>query len=126
VPLTLPGLNEIIAASGSHYTRGKKRYSKYAALKKQYENLIISAIQLAKIKPVKRAYFIYNWIEENRKRDPSNISAGGRKLIEDALVSCNILHNDGWACVAGWHDNFSVKRGRQKAGVRVQIFPDGG
>jgi len=122
IPLTLPGLNEMIDARSRATYRGKKRIDKYQKLKKEYESLIISAIQLARIRPVKKGYFIFTWIEKDRKRDPDNIAAG-RKFIFDSLVAAGILKNDGWSCVGGWHDSFVVKKGRQKAGVEVTIWP---
>jgi len=126
VPLTLPGLNDIILARSQSKTFKRKgktvRVDNYQKLKKEYESLIISAIQLAKLKPIKRAYFIFTWIEQNRKRDKDNISAG-KKFILDSLVSAKILPNDGWANVVGWHESFEINA--RKPGVRVQIFKDG-
>jgi len=126
IPLTLPGLNDIILARSQSKTFKRKgktiRVDNYQKLKKEYESLIISAIQLAKIRPVKKGYFIFTWIEPNRKRDPDNIAAG-RKFIFDSLVAAGILKSDGWSCVGGWHDSFMVKKGRQKAGVGVTIWP---
>jgi len=129
VPLTLPSLNEIILARSQSKTFKRKgktiRVDNYQKLKKEYESLIISAIQLAKIRPVKKGYFIFTWIEPNRKRDPDGISSAGRKFILDALQKTDppIIKNDGWSCVGGWHDSFVVKKGRQKAGVEVTIWP---
>ena len=123
VPLTLPGLNEIIDARARYFTKGKKRVDRYQQLKKEYEGLIVAAIQLAKIKPVNRAYFIFTWIEPNRKRDKDNISAA-KKFLMDSLVAAGILKSDGWKHVVGWHESFEINA--RKSGVRVQIFPDGG
>jgi hypothetical protein len=122
IPVVLPGLNEIIDARARYFNKGKKRVDRYQQLKKEYENLIVSCIQLAKLRPIKKGYFIFNWIEENRKRDPDNIAAA-RKFILDALVTAGILRNDGWSCVGGWHDSFTVKKGRQKSGVGITIWP---
>ena len=127
VPLTLPGMNEILQAmqtKGMKRGAKSKRWTKYTDLKREYESLIISSIQLAKIKPVKRAYFMFKFIEKNKKRDPDNIAAGARKFILDALVSARILENDGWKQVAGWNDTFTVGHGDQKEGVSVSIWAD--
>jgi hypothetical protein len=124
VPVRLPGLNDIILAKGQYYRKGKKRFEKYQAMKREYEGLIISAIQLAKIKPVKRAYFQFTWIEDNKMRDPDNVAAA-RKFILDALVVAGVLSGDGWKQVAGWTDTFTVKEGNQKSGVGVAIWADG-
>ena len=127
VPLTLPGMNEILQAmqtKGMKRGAKSKRWTKYTELKREYEGLIVAAIQLAKIKPVKRAYFMFTFIEENKKRDPDNVAAGARKFILDALVSAGILENDGWKQVAGWNDTFIVRHENQKAGVGVSIWAD--
>lgn len=127
VPLTLPGLNEILQAmqtKGMKRGRKSKRWSKYTEIKREYEGLIISAINLANIKPVKRAYFMFTFIEKNKKRDPDNVAAGARKFILDALVTAGVLENDGWKQVAGWTDTFMVKSGNQKSGVGVSIWAD--
>ena len=58
--------------------------------------------------PVKTAYLRFTWGEPNKKRDPDNIAAGGRKFILDALVHSGILPNDGWANVTGWCDVFTL------------------
>jgi len=122
IPVRLPGLNDIILAKGQYYRRGKKRFEKYQAMKREYESIIISAIQLAKIKPVKRAYFQFTWVEDNKKRDPDGISSAGRKFILDALMVAGVLSGDGWKQVAGWTDTFTVKEGNQKSGVGVTIW----
>ena len=123
IPVRLPGLNDIILAKGQYYGRGKKRYEKYQAMKKEYEGLIIATIQLAKIKPVTRAHFKFTWIEKNKMRDPDNIAAA-RKFILDALVRSGVLTGDGWKQVAGWIDTFSVATGKQQPGVGVMIWAD--
>jgi len=124
IPVRLPGLNDIILAKGQYYRKGNKRFEKYQAMKREYEGLIISFVQLAKIKPVERAHFKFNWIEKNRMRDPDNIAAAGRKLILDALVTCGVLSGDGWKQIAGWIDTFVVAEGKQKPGVGVIIWAD--
>jgi hypothetical protein len=118
-------MNEILQAmqtKGMKRGAKSKRWSKYSDLKREYESLIISAINLAKIKPVKRAYFMFSWIEKSRKRDPDNIAAGGRKFIFDSLVTAGVLENDGWKQIAGWNDTFMVKEGNQQPGVGVTIW----
>jgi len=122
IPLTLPGFNEMLDARARSYRRGNKRFDQYSKLKKEYESLIISAIQLAKIRPVKKGYFIFTWVEQRKNRDLDNISCA-KKFIFDALVTAGILKNDGWRCVGGWNESFVVKKGRQKAGVEVTIWP---
>ena len=37
-----------------------------------------------------------------------NISSFGRKVIQDALVDCGVLKNDGWKNISGFTDMFFV------------------
>lgn len=52
----------------------------------------------------------YTWYEANRRRDMDNVSAYGRKVIQDALVKAGTLPGDGWAHIAGFTDEFRVDR----------------
>jgi hypothetical protein len=110
----LPGLNELILASGN------KRYHKYAKIKREWGDKIAGAIYDARLEPMARAYLLFEWRERNRRRDPDNLAGGGRKLILDALVACGILPDDGWDEVGGWRDGFTVDR--TKPGVHVTLI----
>jgi Holliday junction resolvase RusA-like endonuclease len=112
----LPGLNELIAAAKQRY-RGKN--VAYAKLKADAERSVWLGIRQAKLRRIEGPVFIdFIWMEPNRRRDPDNIAAGGRKIILDALVHANILAGDGWRHVSGWTDRFSVSR---EAGVLVTL-----
>jgi len=103
IPGTLPGMNEIISAS-------KKRYNKipyYSVIKNRYTSIIINAIKAAQIKPVEQFKLDIEWAEINRKRDPDNIAAG-IKFILDSLIKTGIIKNDGWAQNKGWTNHFIV------------------
>jgi hypothetical protein len=50
----------------------------------------------------------YLFVEPNRRRDPSNIVAGGVKLIEDALQEIEIIENDNWGSVAGFSAHWTT------------------
>ena len=52
----------------------------------------------------------YHWYEPNRRRDLDNIAGFGHKVIQDALVECGVLANDGWKEVCGFTDTFSVSQ----------------
>jgi len=123
IPVRLPGLNDIILAKGQYYGKGNKRFEKYQAMKREYESLIISFVQLNNIKPVKRAHFKFIWVEKDKRRDPDNIAAA-RKFILDALVTCGVLSGDGWKQIAGWIDTFTVAEGKQQPGVGVTLWAD--
>ena len=67
-------------------------------------------------RPVRMAY---SWYERDRKRDKDNVSAFGRKVIQDALVHTGVLKNDNWACVDGFSDQFEVDRKRPRIEVEI-------
>ena len=104
----LPGLNELLAANASAMMMGRKRVSRYTQLKRQWGERIAWEAKAQHLQPITRAHFAFQWTERDRRRDPDNIAAGGRKLILDGLVKAGILENDGWKQIAGWSDYFFV------------------
>jgi len=111
----LPGLNTLIAAAkrfGEQIGRKGRRYNHYAAIKKEWGERIALIAKTQGIKPLqKKTFFVFFWYEPNRRRDPDNIAAGGRKIIFDALVHAGILPDDKWNYVAGWDDRFDLANG---------------
>ena len=106
VPGVLPGLNEIISAA--KVRRGK--WSAYLKMKQQYGQDLYFTIKKADLKPMPRAFIHFEWCEKNQRRDPDNVSAGGRKFILDALVNSGVLKGDGWEQIAGFHERFIVDK----------------
>ena len=98
VPGPLPNVNDIA---------GKNRWS-YGKTKKTWTQRIATLALVARIKPVDRAVFAFEWREKDRRRNPDNIAGGGKKLIFDGLVTAHVIANDGWGQVAGWSDSFAV------------------
>lgn len=90
VGVLLPGLNEMIAAAKSR----KGNWSAYAEMKALYGSLAKADIRAAKLRPMRRVRITCLWHEKNQRRDPDNIAAG-EKFILDALVAQGILPNDG-------------------------------
>lgn len=105
IPDKLPGLNEYIDACRRNRQAGanfKKRDQDYVAW------WIRQEIKGYKIKvPVS---MVYRWYEKDRRRDLDNISSYGRKVIQDAMVQCKILPDDGWKYITGFKDEFYVDR----------------
>lgn len=99
----LPGLNEYIDAERRHRQAAAK-------MKREAEETVMwaakTSLRNAKI-PVP-CVMNYLWVEPNRKRDLDNISAYGRKVVQDALVKAKYLPGDGWAYIAGFTDTFDV------------------
>ncbi len=115
IPGPLPGLNELIAAAKGQGGTGRA----YAALKKRWTREIAMRIKIAKVMPVAPARMVFLWVEKNKRRDPDNVAAGGRKLILDALVVAKVLKNDGWAEVQSWSDTFATG---DPPGVNVEVI----
>lgn len=119
VPGPLPNLNELIKA------KGRPSWSKqsYTTLKKQWTDdvwKLAKAARLAKFPG--RVALSFHWFERDRRRDPDNVAAGGRKLVLDGLVAAGVLQGDGWAVVDGWSDRFDVAgAGGQNLGPGVGV-----
>jgi len=111
----LPNLND--------YTKAQ-RANRYAGaqMKKDAETKIGWYImqQLNGVRITKPVWMHYRWIEPNERRDLDNISAFGRKVIQDALVSCGVLVGDGWKHIKGFSDEFSI----DKQAPRIEITID--
>lgn len=113
---TLPGLNEIIDSSRANYRLGN-------ALKQQAQNAVMWHIkqQLRGVrydKPVRIHYMFY---EPNRRRDKSNVAAGGIKVIEDALVKMKVIKNDGWKQIdGGVYSDFDVDKQNPRIVVTIE------
>lgn len=99
IPGKLPGLNEIIRERGRTFGKGRKRSDGYAKLKLAWADRIKAHARAQRFRPVDFAAFSYLFVEAERRRDPSNVIAGGMKLIEDALQEAELLAGDGWANV---------------------------
>lgn len=85
----LPTLNEIIKAS-------KRHWGTYSAMKKKYNDFIVSTITGAGCipdTPHQRVDVTCTWHENGKKRDPDNVMAG-IKFVLDAMVSVGIIEND--------------------------------
>jgi Holliday junction resolvase RusA-like endonuclease len=109
----MPGQNEMLSAAKS----GRGVQNAYARMKKKLHKEVRPF--LAELPRFKRPVMIdFVWIEENRRRDPDNISAG-KKFLLDSFVKCGILVDDGWKQIHSFGgDDFLVKK---NPGVLVTI-----
>lgn len=115
IPGPLPGANELIAeAKGAGGTGAE-----YSRLKRSWTDTVCMVARAARLRPLERAWFAFQWREKNRRRDPDNIAGGGRKLVFDGLILAKILAGDGWRVVIGWEDTFEVT---DKPGVMVALL----
>jgi Holliday junction resolvase RusA-like endonuclease len=112
----IPGFNEMI---NSAKIRGRSSgLNGYAWMKKKWTNKIKNIVKEKNIYPLDKIFLDLVWIEKNKRRDPDNIAAF-IKFILDALQKARIIENDGWQQVAGWENKFIVG---EKRGVKVRIY----
>lgn len=116
IPGTLPNLNDYIGELDKNRHKG-------AILKKQTEKVIMlcAKSQLRGVKFTKPVVMRYTWYEPNRRRDKDNVSAFGRKCIQDALIRVGVLENDGWNEIDSFSDRFFVDKKQPR--VEVEIIP---
>lgn len=103
IPGRLPGLNDYTDASRS----GKMQS---ARMKRDAQATVMWHIksQLRGVTIEHPVHLSFTWFEPDRRRDRDNISSFGRKIIQDALVSCGVLYDDGWDYVISYADDFAV------------------
>ena len=119
VPGPLPGMNELIAAAKGSGGRG----AAYARLKRQWTEAVWALAKQARLPRLTgRVVLEFDWHEVDRRRDPDNVAAGGRKLVLDGLVMAGVLGGDGWRYVQGWTDRFAVRAERPGVGVQLHRY----
>ena len=110
IPIRLPGLNEMLA--GCRQARG--RSSAYAIAKNDSTAFVARLCKAQGLVPMSSGKFRFFWHERTRRRNPDNIAAG-KKFILDGLVQAGILPNDGWSEVVDYSDVFIH-------GVKDQVY----
>lgn len=118
IPGPLPGLNELLAAAKGAGGTGRG----YSRLKRQWTETVWALAKKAQLPMFGRVRLRFIWYEANRRRDPDNIAAGGRKIILDGLVKAGVLPADGWENIGGWTDDFRVSA---EPGVMVELSAAG-
>lgn len=107
----LPSLNEYINVerSGYHAANGFKR---------KWQKYIKSYIRASGIKPIKcPVSIVYCFYEQNKKRDKDNVSGIAHKFVQDSLIECGILKDDGWDYITGFSDEFYI----DKLNPRIEV-----
>lgn len=114
IPFTLPGMNELIDANRNSRYKG-------AGLKKYWQHRVEMCIK-RKSRPLREPVTItWVWIEKDRRRDPDNVAAGGKKIILDALVKTKFLRNDGWGNIQSpMTDGWKVDKNHPRVEVYIQ------
>ena len=112
IPGRLPGLNEIIDAA----KQGKGKYQPYAMMKEEYTTMI--GWLAKKLPKYEKVVLIITWYEPDRRRDPDNIMAG-QKFILDGLVQASTIPNDGQRHIQGILHRFDVDRKNPRVEVEI-------
>ena len=103
IPGRLPGLNEYTDACRSHSQKGGR-------IKNEAQTTVMWQImaQLRRCKFQRPVFLLFTFYEKDKRRDRDNVSSFARKVIQDALVQCGTLEDDGWDHVTGYLDRFEV------------------
>lgn len=109
----LDGLNDYTVANRTNPKKGNR-------MKLDNEAIITCAIrmQLRQLQIEKPVLLKFAWYEPNKRRDHDNVSSFGRKVIQDALVKCKVLQDDGWKFVTGFTDDFYC----DKENPRIEVL----
>lgn len=105
IPGRLPGLNEYTEENRRNHHAGAKLKARYQELVKWYIRAQLHGKAIDK--PV---FLLFEFYELDKRRDHDNVSSFARKIIQDALVECGTLQDDGWDYVTGYLDKFAVDR----------------
>ncbi|WP_302419809.1 hypothetical protein [Blautia marasmi] len=118
----LPGLNDYLKAERCFH-RG---HSCGNDMKQGYQMLVSNAIRTSlKRQVIKSPITIhYSFYEPNRRRDLDNIAAVAHKFVQDALVKCKVIENDGWQYIKGFSDEFHVDKHNPR--IEVTLIEAGG
>lgn len=105
IPGRLPGLNEYTDKCRTNPRAG-------ARMKQEAQEAVMWQIlsQMRRCKFVKPVFILFKFYEQDRRRDRDNVSSFARKVIQDALVKCGTMQDDGWDYVTGYLDQFEVDK----------------
>ena len=105
IPGRLPGLNEYTTACRTNPQKGNR-------MKKDAQEAVMWQIlaQMRRCKFERPVFLLFTLYEQDRRRDKDNVSSFARKVIQDALVKCGTLQDDGWDYVTGALDRFEVDK----------------
>lgn len=105
IPGRLDGLNEYTEACRTNPRAG-------ARMKQTAQETVMWQIlsQMRRCKFERPVFLLFTFYEKDRRRDKDNVSSFARKVIQDALVKCGTLQDDGWDHVTGYLDRFEVDK----------------
>lgn len=108
----LDALNEYTQANRTNPYQG-------ARMKQLNEELVMWSIrqQLRNVQIENPIIIHFKFYEPNRKRDKDNILSCGMKFVQDSLVKCRIIKNDGWKEIENFTHEFYV----DKENPRIEV-----
>lgn len=122
-PMGMDGLNEILRqARGNKFSaaRGKKEASEYVAA---YARMAATRVEWHT--PEDRSLVVLSFVEPNRRRDPDNIFAGAKYILDGLTLrgdtGAGLIRDDSQACIDLWC--LLGDTDRDKPGVWVHIRP---
>ena len=111
----LPALNEIIAASKTHWSR-------YYRVKRGNTQIVALECRAQKLKPVDApVYVIFKHYRPNKKKDPDNVAGGAQKAILDGLVKARILPDDTMRYISSLHHYFEIDKKKPRIEVEINV-----
>lgn len=101
----LPGLNEYTTACRTNAHKG-------AEMKRTAQETVMWHIlsTMRGVRFTRPVFLLFTFYEQDRRRDQDNVSSFARKVIQDALVKCGTIKDDGWDYVCGHMDLFEVDK----------------
>lgn len=111
----LDNLNDYINACRCNRNKGNKVKEANQDICKWHIKNQLRGVHIEK--PV-QIHFV--WYEKNTKRDLDNVASFGQKVIQDALVECGVLKDDGWKCVTGFTHEFFIDQKNPRIEVTIE------
>ncbi|NLY47586.1 MAG: RusA family crossover junction endodeoxyribonuclease, partial [Clostridiales bacterium] len=85
---------------------------------KEYTEEVAWLAKQARLPKFEKAYLVITWFEPDRRRDPDNIMAG-QKFILDGLVAAGAIPNDSQKHIKGIVHRFKVDRKEPRVEVEI-------
>lgn len=114
IPGRLPNLNDFIEANRRNKYMGAKMKRDAQTTCETYIMLALRDVRIGR-----RVQITYRWYETDGRRDIDNISGFGHKVIQDALVSCKVLKDDGQKYISGYTDEFYIDKAHPRIEVEI-------
>lgn len=105
-----PSFNDYISAMNRNRFKGNQ-------MKQELTSLVAWECRKNKVKKFNQVKIYFKWIEKNRRRDPDNLTANS-KFVLDGLVRAGVIKDDGWDYVKGLYHDWEIGKGY---GVEIKI-----